>query len=133
MKREEMKAVPRHRLLTRLAIPFVASMALVGCGGDQEAELPGDSAAENASAAPSASGEGVPNVRLEPLSEALATLEDAGYRTQVKGEKIENSEVPENPEKWEVIGQNPAAGEDVGEKNLVQLAVREKPADDDEK
>lgn len=130
MKREKMRNALQHRFLTALAIPFVASVALVGCGAAQESGNADASATDTA--APGASdvnGEGVPDVSRKPLSEAMDTLQKAGYTIQVKGEKIKDWKVPDNPKDWEVIAQNPAAGKNPEKGDLVQLAVREKGAD----
>lgn len=131
MKRENMRNAPHHRYLTALVIPFVGSMALIGCGSAQDSENAAASAPETAAPGSlDADGEGVPDVNRKPLSEAMDTLEKAGYTIQVKGEKIKDWKVPDNPKDWEVIAQNPAAGKDPEKGDLVQLAVRENEADD---
>lgn len=130
MKREDMPTTLHRKVLAGLTVPLMAAIALVGCGAGEDTGS-ADQAPQSGSAAEEGSSEGgVPDVNREPLSDAMATLEDAGYSVQVKGEDIEDSKVPDKPEEWEVIAQNPAAGEDPEEGDLVQLAVREKGADD---
>lgn len=131
MKREEMPIALHRKVLTGFAVPCVAAAALVGCGAEQDTGSAGQPSQSGSAAAEEESSEaGVPAVRRASLSDAIASLEDAGYSVQVKGEGIDGYEMPEKPEDWEVLGQNPTAGEEPEEGDLVQLAVRKKGTDD---
>ncbi|VEI50381.1 PASTA domain-containing protein [Kocuria rosea] len=131
MKREEMPIALHRKMLTGFAVPCVAAAALVGCGAEQDTGSAGQPSQSGSAVTEKESSEsGVPAVKRLSLPDATATLEEAGYSVQVKGEDIEDSRAPKKPEDWEVIGQVPAMGEEPEEGDLVQLYVEEKGSDD---
>lgn len=118
---------------------LAATLLMSSCAGSEETKAtsdPSSSVSESGPGQSSASGskesnsprdgDKVPNVRSKNLDEALKTLKDKGFKTQVKGEEIKDYKVPDDPQNWRVLAQNPAPDETVEKDSFVQLAVQKK-------
>lgn len=110
---------------------LAATLLMSSCAGSEETRAtsdPSSSVSESGSKESNSprDGDKVPNVRSKNLDEALKTLKDKGFKTQVKGEEIKDYQVPDDPQNWKVVAQNPAPDEAIEKDSFVQLAVQKK-------
>jgi len=98
------------------AVLLLAAAALTGCGADRDA---------GAASSPSIEVEKgtVPSLEDATLFDAITALREAGLRYEISGEGYDTKEEAYNTREWQVVGQEPAAGEHAEPRDTVKLTV----------